>query len=414
MKKLSILILLISQLSFSQNNIATFLITSNKSEVSRLFNQVNSKIKNHNDTLRAGIIINELHTETNKTIILIKALLKQDSLDVQKTNVLITHIANLNKFYTEYKTADPLSLLKKKAITNSDLVQTALVLFQNEQVVLYHFDEIFKTSSPFFIEYAIICENKHIASGDFFQAKINILSSQNTISNIKVFVNGKEYTVTDGQAKIQFKVIYKVTDRLKQNEKGFFNQKWKGFISFTRKGRNEKIAISGEYYMVKPVAQLMNGTPDVLYKNSDNYIDVIIPALGASYKPTFTIKHPKVNTLKKQTQTLPSQVIITPTESKISLSIYHNSIFISKANFHVINVPNPSITLYKKESKPFQEICKKEKRTNRKGLPYAIYSKLQIGDVLEITVTEVKRKTANGQKITVDMDNITFKVLINE
>lgn len=92
-----------------------------------------------------------------------------------------------------------------------------------------------------------------------------------------------------------------------------------------------------EYEVIKPTIRITNGNAPSLYMNCGNFVNIEVPALGASYNPSFSVKG---GTLEKGDK--PGKVTIIPKERKLSVTVSNSGAVIGTENFDVKPIPKPS------------------------------------------------------------------------
>jgi gliding motility-associated protein GldM len=91
-----------------------------------------------------------------------------------------------------------------------------------------------------------------------------------------------------------------------------------------------------EYEVIRPTIRITNGNAPSLYMNCGNFVNIEVPALGANYNPSFSIKG---GTLEKGDK--PGKVTIIPKERKVSVTVSNSGAVIGTENFDVKPIPKP-------------------------------------------------------------------------
>jgi gliding motility-associated protein GldM len=94
-----------------------------------------------------------------------------------------------------------------------------------------------------------------------------------------------------------------------------------------------------DYIVAKPVIQIQSASVQALYRNCGNKLDVRVPALGASYNPTFRAKGGSTQGGKG------GRVTIIPISPNLELSVYSGGVFIGTEKFRVKSIPKPELVL---------------------------------------------------------------------
>jgi gliding motility-associated protein GldM len=93
-----------------------------------------------------------------------------------------------------------------------------------------------------------------------------------------------------------------------------------------------------EYIVAKPVIRVTTGTAPTLYMGCGNSVNFEVPALGTNYKPSFSATGAKVITGSKI-----GNVIIIPSQRKVSVAVSNSGTLLGSEPFDVKNVPRPRI-----------------------------------------------------------------------
>jgi gliding motility-associated protein GldM len=91
-----------------------------------------------------------------------------------------------------------------------------------------------------------------------------------------------------------------------------------------------------EYQVIKPTIRITNGNAPSLYMNCGNFVNIEVPALGASYNPTFSIKGGVIEKGDK-----PGKVTIVPKERKVAITVSNGGAVIGTEPFDVKQIPKP-------------------------------------------------------------------------
>lgn len=91
-----------------------------------------------------------------------------------------------------------------------------------------------------------------------------------------------------------------------------------------------------EYEVIKPTIRITNGNAPSLYMNCGNFVNIEVPALGASYNPSFTAQGA---TLQKGEKA--GKVTIIPTERKVKVTVSNGGAVIGTEPFDVKPIPKP-------------------------------------------------------------------------
>ena len=130
------------------------------------------------------------------------------------------------------------------------------------------------------IEATYAAESNVVANGDKFKAKMFIFASASDLKP-RMTVNGSPISVDkDGYGEVSIPAGG-------GSESGT-EQSWKGTITFPVKGKDTTFTFTGKYKVVKPVMTIKSASVSALYEGCGNELEVLVPALGTSYNPSFT------------------------------------------------------------------------------------------------------------------------------
>lgn len=186
-------------------------------------------------------------------------------------------------------------------------------------------------------------EANTVAAGTSYEGEMFISATSSTIKP-KMKWNGKDIEVKDGMGKIKFRAAAGGT----RQADGRYKKSWKGEISLLHPttGKDTTFTVNADYYVVQPAIQISSGAVNSLYKDCGNLLNVNVPALGASYNPSFSVTGGQKFTGKKK-----GQVIIIPTAPSLTLGVSSGGTKIGNQKFSVKLVPKPEIIVYKGSKK---------------------------------------------------------------
>ncbi len=131
------------------------------------------------------------------------------------------------------------------------------------------------------IEAIYAAESNVVANGDKFKAQMFIFASASNL-NPRMTVNGSPITVDPKTG------MGEVSIPASGGTEAGAEQSWKGTISFLVKGKDTTFTVTGKYKVVKPVMTVSSAAVSALYEGCGNELEVMVPALGTSYNPSFT------------------------------------------------------------------------------------------------------------------------------
>jgi len=104
-------------------------------------------------------------------------------------------------------------------------------------------------------------------------------------------------------------------------------------------GKDTTFTENIDYYVIKPTIQIQSASVNALYFKCGNELVVDVPALGASYNPSFTASGAEA--VKGQG----GVVTLVPSGRKVTLSVYNSGNLIGTQDFDVRAVPRPEVQI---------------------------------------------------------------------
>lgn len=183
-------------------------------------------------------------------------------------------------------------------------------------------------------------ESKYVAAGTKYSADVFLTADIDASSGINPVMRfrGNQIPVTNGVGKVEF-----AASATNYDNEGNSKQSWKAEISYKKPdGTDTTITHEEEYYVVKPAIQITSASVSALYLNCGNDLNVQVPALGATYSPSFSATNATTLPGSKR-----GEVIVIPrSKSDVTLSVASNGNAIGSQTFRVRPVPNPTIAAY--------------------------------------------------------------------
>lgn len=177
-----------------------------------------------------------------------------------------------------------------------------------------------------------------VAAGAEFEADLFIAASSKSASPTFLY-NGEEVEKGTNEYGISYgKIKFKATPG-KYDPKTLMAEK-----SFTARIELADTAYTQEhkYYVVKPVIQVRSAALQALYMNCGNELDVLVPALGTAYSPSFSAGG-TADVVKGNRAGLVT--VIPKGRSKVKLTVSNNGSALGTEVFDVKRVPPPNIEL---------------------------------------------------------------------
>jgi gliding motility-associated protein GldM len=142
--------------------------------------------------------------------------------------------------------------------------------------------------------------------------------------------------VKDGKGLIEF-----TAQAANYDAEGNSKQTWKGSITIQTPKGDSTYDVTTEYIVAKPVVQVQSGSVSALYLNCGNVLQINVPALGATYDPSFTATGGEVVKGEKK-----GQVTIVPASAEVALSVFSGGNQLGVEKFKVKKIPNPTIKMF--------------------------------------------------------------------
>jgi len=172
-----------------------------------------------------------------------------------------------------------------------------------------------------------------VAAGTEYEADLFLAASSST-TNPTMTRNGSPVPVQNGRGKIKFKAAASSYDA-----EGNSKQKWTGAITIKNKGKDTTFSIPVEYIVARPVIQIQSASVNALYLRCGNELNVQVPALGATYNPSFTASGAAIKTLGQK-----GFIVVIPNNpTGVRLNVSSGGTPIGGQDFKVRGIPKPSI-----------------------------------------------------------------------
>ncbi|GAB4400993.1 MAG: gliding motility protein GldM [Microscillaceae bacterium] len=167
-----------------------------------------------------------------------------------------------------------------------------------------------------------------VASGSDYIAEMFLFATSSK-TDLKMTVNGSPIRVKDGIGEV----------RIPTGGAGEFT--WKGAISFNNKGKDTTFTFEKKYTVVEPVLLVKAKANFPLYLNCPNPLETSVPALGASYNPSYSVSNGRAVPGGKT-----GDVTLIPSAlGKCILTVRSDGKQMGTAEFRVDPVPPPSVYL---------------------------------------------------------------------
>ena len=176
-----------------------------------------------------------------------------------------------------------------------------------------------------------------VAAGTDYEADMYVTAQSSAIVPTMKF-KGSAVKVENGIGHIKFRAAAGSYDK-----EGNSKQNWEGQIVMPKPdGEGDTtFIVKGEYVVAKPVIDVKSAAVQALYENCGNPLNIQVPALGATYQPSFSASNASVVNGGDK-----GQVIIVPnSRNKVAISVSSGGSSIGKVEFDVRAVPRPTLEI---------------------------------------------------------------------
>ncbi len=181
-------------------------------------------------------------------------------------------------------------------------------------------------------------ESNIVAAGTKYVAEMFIAASSSSIKPTMT-LNENKLEVINGRGQVSFTASASSFDK-----EGKARREYRAAITVTLpNGQDTTYRDTIEYFVSKPVMQIQSASVSALYLGCANELQVLVPALGTVYNPTFTTTG-AINFKGASKGT----VTIVPNSAKVKLSVSSNGTYIDAQDFKVRRIPKPEIKIYSK------------------------------------------------------------------
>jgi gliding motility-associated protein GldM len=177
-------------------------------------------------------------------------------------------------------------------------------------------------------------ESQTVAAGTKYKADLFLAASSSALKPTMTY-QGRPIKVDNNIGKIEF-----TAQAGAYNKEGISEQTWTGQIRFNNNGRDTTFTVKEKYYVAKPVIQVQSASVQALYLNCGNELNVQVPALGATYEPSFTAAGATV--VKGATKGI---VTVVPSAKEVTLNVSSGGNKIGSEKFKVRLIPKPEIAV---------------------------------------------------------------------
>jgi gliding motility-associated protein GldM len=175
-------------------------------------------------------------------------------------------------------------------------------------------------------------ESKVVAAGAKYKADL-IVAASSSAEDPEMTFNGNEIDVENGSGKIEFTV----SSASSYGEEGTARKTYEATAKLKDSVYREEI----EYFVAEPVIQVQSAALSQLYLNCGNELDVLVPALGTSYNPSFSVQGG--SSIQGQSR---GRVTIIPNAPKVTLGVSSGGTKIGNKVFDVRRIPKPDVQVF--------------------------------------------------------------------
>ena len=179
-----------------------------------------------------------------------------------------------------------------------------------------------------------VAKSSTVAAGTDYEAELFLAASSSAV-NPTMKRNGSPLVVKGGKGVVKFKAAASSYDA-----EGNSKQKWTGAITLNTKGKDTTFTQQFEYIVARPVIQIQSASVNALYLRCGNELSVQVPALGASYSPSFTATGATLKPLGKGVV-----VVIPSSPTGVKLNVFSGGNSIGFQDFKVRGIPKPEIVV---------------------------------------------------------------------
>jgi gliding motility-associated protein GldM len=185
------------------------------------------------------------------------------------------------------------------------------------------FDQVFAVA---------VAKSSTIAAGTDYEADL-FLAASSSATNPTMKRNGAPIPVQNGKGKVKFRAAASSYDA-----EGNSKQKWTGTITINSKGKDTSFTQQFDYVVAKPVIQIQSASVNALYLRCGNELSVQVPALGATYSPSFSATGAALKPMGKG-----SVVVIPNNPTGVKLNVSSGGSAIGSVDFKVRGIPKPTL-----------------------------------------------------------------------
>jgi gliding motility-associated protein GldM len=187
------------------------------------------------------------------------------------------------------------------------------------------------------ISVAVSAKSSTVAAGTDYEADMFITATSSAIVPTMKF-RGSSLKVEDGKGKIKFRA-----QATNYDKEGNSKQTADASVTIPKPtgDGDTTFSVKVEYVVAKPVIDVKSAAVSALYLNCGNPLNIQVPALGASYKPSFSASGASVITGGEK-----GQITVVPSSTgTVSINVASEGSAIGKVEFPVRKIPRPQVVV---------------------------------------------------------------------
>lgn len=179
-------------------------------------------------------------------------------------------------------------------------------------------------------------ESKVVAAGTKYKAKMFITASSSQIKP-RMSVSQGSVKVNGNEGEVEFTAP--ALENSAYDAAGLAKREWQGSITIKKAdGQDTTFKFKEEYFVAKPVIKVEAGNVSALYLNCGNELQVDVPALGASYDPSFSASGGEVIEGASK-----GKITVVPKAANVDLTVSSGGNKIGVEKFKVKMIPKPTL-----------------------------------------------------------------------
>lgn len=175
-----------------------------------------------------------------------------------------------------------------------------------------------------------------VAAGAKYEAEMFLTGSSSALTS-EFFKDGAKLPITEDASGVKMGKVEFTAQGGGYDANGIAKKSFVAKIEV----KGQKFEQPIEYYVAKPVIQVTTGNAPTLYMNCGNLVNILVPALGTAYNPSFSSASAEIIKGDK-----PGRVTIIPKQRKITVAVSNGGTKLDDQPFDVKNIPEPKYVAY--------------------------------------------------------------------